>query len=136
MTEPEVVNNDSEPPKERRRNGWRRSTDLQLAKLIVIGMIVQLGVIGYVFITDYHGRRDGILSAREGCERDKLDRTAASELNDALLDSFDASQKRVPKIVSKERLEAVAKIRRGNDGLKKRAAINCNERYPTASLLP
>lgn len=125
-----------EAPPERRRRSWRRATDLKLAKLVVIGMIVQLGVIGYVFVTDYHGRRDGIISAREGCERDKLDRKAAAELNDALLQSFDASQKKVPKIRSKERLEAVERIRKSNDGLKLRAAIDCHKRYPAASLLP
>lgn len=119
-------------------NDRRRPTRLtvKLAELVVIGMIVQLGVIAYVFVTDYHGRQDNVRSAREGCERDKLDRTAAAELNDALLDSFKASQKRLPRVVSKERLEAVARIKKSNQGLKKRAKINCNERYPKASLLP
>lgn len=116
----------------------RRPTRLtvKLAELVVIGMTVQLGVIAYVFITDFHGRQDTVKAAREGCERDKLDRTASAILNDALLASFDASQKKVPKIVSKERLEAVKKIRETNEGLKVRARINCDKRYPEASLLP
>lgn len=45
-----------------------------LARLIVIGLVAQLGVIGYVFYAGYWGRVETVKNQRIACERNELDR--------------------------------------------------------------
>lgn len=51
----------------------------RLGALILLGMAVQLIVIGYVFYTDYRARTLLADSARFGCERDRVSRTANAQ---------------------------------------------------------
>jgi hypothetical protein len=39
-----------------------------LAKMIIIGLLVQIAVIGYVFYQSYAGREEVVTSQRKGCE--------------------------------------------------------------------
>lgn len=105
-----------------------------LAKMVLIGMCVQLLVIAYVFYTDYHGRVGQVASAREGCERDKLDRQASVILNSNILNAFEQTDKRVPP--SAPRLVALNNIGATTAGLRERGRIDCHARYPDARILP
>ena len=99
---------------------------INLAKLILIGMAVQLVVILYVFYTDYEGRKDLVRASREGCERDKVSRMASAHgwriAQEARI--ADGDYKVAEDYANlAHRLEVA-----GN--------INCNVRHPKASLLP
>lgn len=103
-----------------------RSTARSLAQLIVIGMAVQLAVIGYVFYTSYSGRSALVKSQRAGCERGKMDRAANGEgWRIAEFARRSSGQTQVA--------DRYAKIAQG---LERRAIIKCEVVYPKASLLP
>lgn len=108
----------------------------RLGELVVLGMTIQLLVIGYVFYTDYRGRERAILASREGCERDKLDRTASVVLNKNILIAFQETDKNRLTPPSHRRMVALNKINATTAGLDARARINCVQRYPEASLFP
>jgi hypothetical protein len=109
----------------------------QLAQLVIIGMLAGLATILYSFYTDYQGRKVQVTAAREGCERDKADRKASVILNENILIAFEDSDKnRFTKPPTKERRRALKRIDRTTEGLDDRSKINCNERYPKASLVP
>lgn len=119
-----------------RRKRQRRMTDVLLAKLIVTGMAVQLLVIGYVFITEFHGRQDAISAARQGCERDKLDREASVTLNEAVQGIFRESEKKVKQVASPARDALIDVLEETTKGLDERSKIDCNTQYPKPSLFP
>lgn len=97
-----------------------------LAKLIIIGMIVQLAVIGYVFYQSYQGRADVVDSQRGGCERGKLDRIDnAKAWRIAQRRAFSQSQI----IYSIEYSDVAAR-------LEKRSRIDCVTEFPKAGFLP
>lgn len=52
------------------------STAQKLVILVVLGMVAQLFVIGYVFYSNYQGRVSTVKNQRAACERSKLDREA------------------------------------------------------------
>lgn len=113
-------------------------TGRSLAKLILIGMAVQLMVIGYVFYQSYQGRADVVSNQRAGCERGKLDREDNAE--------FQVAQKdyilKVTSAVSvKEDVKAAARqaaktFEKTSARLTRRAMIDCTTAYPKASFLP
>jgi hypothetical protein len=98
----------------------------KLAKMVMIGMLVQLLVIGYVFYTDYVGRDVALTAARQGCERDKLDRNG--EAAGWRIAEKARLKDKEPKIA--EQYDELA------DGLEARGKINCDKLYPKASLIP
>jgi hypothetical protein len=50
-----------------------------LVKMIIVGMIVQLSVVGFVAYSFYVGRENTATSQQKGCERSKLDRKDNAE---------------------------------------------------------
>lgn len=97
-----------------------------LAKLVLVGMLVQLAVIVYVFYTDYHGRNIALSSARQGCDRDVLDRNA--EAHGWRI--AEAARRKHGENKIADDYAALA------TGLEDRGAINCEKKYPHASILP
>lgn len=103
-----------------------RALLFKMGVLIVIGMLVQLAVIGYVFYSSYEGRKDLVISQRAGCERGLLDRSANSqgwriaELARAVTGDFGVA----------EEYDEIA------SGLEKRSQIICAKAYPKASIFP
>jgi hypothetical protein len=97
-----------------------------LGKLILIGMAVQLVVLGYVFYTDYQGRKDLVTATREGCGRDKKDREANAE------------GWRIAEAARREedQNDVANRYARIASGMEERAKINCDQRYPPASFFP
>ncbi len=55
------------------------ATARKLTILILIGLFVQLGVIGYVYISGKVRDHNLVSSQRAGCERSKLDRLTNAE---------------------------------------------------------
>lgn len=112
---------------------------LRLAKLIVIGMLVQLLVIGYVFYSNYQGRKDNVKSLRAGCERGKIDRKDSARAARANATNWS----KAAAIRRKSGDISVALAYEGNslkqtisaDSLLRRSRINCAEAYPKASIL-
>lgn len=98
----------------------------KMGVLIVIGMIVQLSVIVYVFYSSYEGRKDLVKSQRAGCERGLLDRSAnaqgwrIAELARATSGDFEVASE----------YDEIA------TGLEKRSQIICVKAYPKASIFP
>lgn len=97
-----------------------------LAKLILIGMTVQLLVIGYVFYQSYSGRVDVVESQRKGCKRGKLDR------------GDNAAGWRIAENARRAdgQIEVANKYKKIASGLEKRSRIHCDDVYPKASFLP
>jgi hypothetical protein len=112
---------------------------LKLGALILIGMIVQLSVIFYVFWSQYEGRKDNVANLRAGCERGKLDRAdnARTALAAATNWRQAATVRRrdgdigvaVTYEINAQQQEDSAK------SLKRRSRINCTQAYPKARIL-
>lgn len=101
-------------------------TAYNLAKLILLGLVVHIFILGYVFWTDYSGRTEVANAARAGCERDRTSRALNAEgwriAQDARRASGDIA-------VSVRYAELAAQL----ESLSK---INCTDLYPKASLIP
>lgn len=98
----------------------------QMAILIIIGMFIQLLVIGYVFYSSYEGRKDLVASQRAGCKRGKLDRAANAEG----WRIAEVARSSTGDYAVAARYEIIAV------GLEDRSAINCEDAYPKASIFP
>lgn len=103
-----------------------KSLLFKMAVLILIGMLVQLVVIGYVFYSSYEGRKDLVFSQRAGCHRGKLDRNANAEG----WRIAEAARSASGDYAVAARYDIIAV------GLEERANINCEEAYPKASIFP
>ena len=103
-----------------------RSILTKMAVLIVIGMLVQLAVIVYVFNAGYEGRKDLVKSQRAGCERGKLDRSANAAGWRIAEGARQASGDYV--VAAEYNIIAI--------GLEDRSKIKCKEAYPKASFFP
>lgn len=97
-----------------------------LVRVILLGMMVQLLVIGYVFYQSYKGRQDVVIAQRSGCERAKLDRRA----NSGGWRIAENARRHSGNIVVADKYESIA------EGQEKRSLINCTKAFPNASLLP
>lgn len=97
-----------------------------LAKIVVIGLFVNLGVIGYVFGSNYAARKNTVAGQRVGCERNKLDRKA------------NATGWRIAQEARKKSGDISIAIKYGNlaRDLERRARLDCNKTYPKARLFP
>lgn len=103
-----------------------RQNGKSLAKLIVIGMAVQLLVIGYVFYQSYQGRSDLVDSQRAGCARGKKDRVDNAN-------GWRTAQKRAK---SQGQIKYSIHYAHIAAGLEKRSRINCVTEFPKAGFLP
>jgi hypothetical protein len=122
-----------------------------LAKMIIIGLLVQIAVIGYVFYQSYAGREEVVNSQRLGCERGKLDRKANAlgwrAAEQARIAEFATEQHLVPSeaklwlnmphrpsdpysLIAARRYDKIA------TGLENRGRITCAVVYPKPGLLP
>ena len=127
-----------------------RSLIFRLVIMIIIGMVVQLAVIGYVFYANYQGRSDLVKSQRAGCKRGKLDRGANAEGWRAAEAARIASAaktlhipigevtvivraKNPPQHVIPD-VRAARKYHRIASGLEERARIICEEQFPGAKI--
>lgn len=118
-----------------------------LASLVVLGMVVQLGVIAYVKITDYQNDKETVQLLRDRCEINKTDRRAnavgwrtaqvarMSTVAQNLGISMDEVEKRIeqkPQPSDSFDLVAARKYDRVAGGLERRSRINCAKAFPKA----
>lgn len=96
------------------------------AKLIVLGLVVNVFMVGYVFWMGYEGRRDLVTSQRAGCNRAKLDRGANAEGWRIAEGARRADGE----------IEVANNYRDIASGLEKRSRIICSEAFPKASFIP
>lgn len=103
-----------------------RRVGYHLAMLVLVGMIVQLLVIGYVFYQSYAGRVEVVQAQRLGCERGKLDR------ND------NAEGWRIAEAARRAQgeFEVARHYAHIAEGLEARSRINCHVVYPDAGVFP
>lgn len=122
-----------------------------LAKLLVVGLLANLGVIGYVFYQSYVGRDAVVKASRRGCNRSKADREAnamgwrtaegarinsvAQELGIPIFEA-DAMIKQKPKNSDPSNLIAARKYDHIAAGLEARSRISCSAAFPKAGLFP
>lgn len=109
-----------------------------MAKLILIGMVVQLLVISYVFYNTYDGRVNTVKAQRRGCERSKKDRLANADFQQAHRRYIDkvVLAKSVEEDVKRAARAAVKTYNRTSAELSERALINCSTAFPKARLIP
>lgn len=103
-----------------------KRTGSQLVKLLIICMVVQLFVIGYVFYQSYVGRSEVVTAQRKGCARGKQDRDA----NAQGWRIAEAARRASGNISVANHYSHIA------SGLEARSRINCDKVYPPARLLP
>lgn len=103
-----------------------KETGASLVKLLIIGMIVQLFIIGYIFYQSYAGRADVVTAQRKGCKRGKLDRNANAE---------GWRQAEAARRASGQ-FKVANTYARIASGLEARSRIECDKVYPSAGLLP
>jgi hypothetical protein len=109
-----------------------------LARLIILGMFIQLLVIGYVFLQAYDQRVILVDSQRQSCEQEKLDRKDNADFQTAQTDyiavlSNTTSVGKDVKVAAKRANET---YKRTSTSLTDRTKIDCTEAFPDASLLP
>lgn len=109
-----------------------------LAKLVVVGMLVMLGVTAYVFYTDYAGRVNSVTAQRAACERGKLDRNSNAAFQRAHTEYITTvtGAKSVKEDVKKAARKAVKTFRKTSQELSERAKIKCAQAIPKASFFP
>lgn len=109
-----------------------------MAKLIVIGMLVQLLVIGYVFYQGFTGRQDIVHSQRLGCKRGKLDRQDNADFQNAhaVYITRVTDARSVQQDVKDAANEALMTFERTSASLTRRAKIDCAKVYPKARFIP
>jgi hypothetical protein len=115
-----------------------RSTANRLVLLILVGMAVQLLVVGYVFFQAYFSRVTVVNNQRSGCERGKLDRRDSADFQTAqkvYIDKVVLAQSVKPD-VKKAARTAVKTFTRTSASLDKRSRIDCTKAFPSARLLP
>jgi hypothetical protein len=97
-----------------------------VTKLIVLGLVIHLFILGYVFYTDYQGRSSISRAAREGCERDVESR------------STNAKGWRIAQRARADDRQMSVAIKYGALAarLEEASSIDCSELYPKASLIP
>jgi hypothetical protein len=128
-----------------------RGQTSSFVKLILVGLAVQLAVIGYVAYSTYVGRENVVTASRAGCERNKLDRIdnangwrtaevarmhgAARTLHIPLAEVKQRIKKR-PKPDDPVDLVAAWKYDRIAEGLETRSRVSCPKAFPKAGLFP
>lgn len=122
-----------------------------IAKLLLIGFAVQLGIIGYVLYQSYVGREDLVKAEQAGCNRSKLDREAnalgwrtaeTARLHSVAREmhiSFDQARMLIklrPLPYDPSDLVTAREYDRIAAGQEARSRIACSKAFPKASLLP
>lgn len=119
--------------------------------MILIGLCVNLAVIGYVFYQSYAGREAVVKATRNGCERGKRDRkanalgwrTAEMARINGVAQQLDITLFEAEKMIKQkpERSDSTDLIAARNydkiaTGLERRSRISCPKAFPKAGLLP
>lgn len=115
-----------------------RATASNLARLVIVGMVVQLLVIGYVAYSSHENSADSVRSQRQGCERNKRDRWANAAFQVAhkkYIERVVLAQS-VKSDVKRAAREAIKTYTWTAADLTKRAKIDCAAAFPKARLLP
>lgn len=124
---------------------------LALASLVVVGMVVQLGVIVYVKVTDYQGEKRDVTNLRNRCELNKIDRganargwrTAQTARMNSVAEDLDISLDKVKQLVKNQPkslpsdsfdLVAAKEYDKIAAGLEQRSRISCAKAFPKAKL--
>ena len=105
---------------------FTRKSRRQFARLIIVGMFVQLACIAYVFLQSYDGRKDLIRAQRAECVRSKQDRQA----NAKGWRIAEAARRQSGQIAVANKYRIIAV------GLDARSRIGCSQAYPKARALP
>jgi hypothetical protein len=103
-----------------------QKTQRQVVRLIIVAMIINLLIIGYVFFQSYQGRADVVQHSREGCQRALLDRKD----NAIGWRIAEAARRAAGELRTARSYELLARH------LEARANINCNEAFPKAGFFP
>jgi hypothetical protein len=103
-----------------------RQAGSHLVVLIIIGMFVQLAVVGYVFYQSYEGRVDLVRAQRAGCERSKLD----SLTNAEGWRKAQAARAAEGDFLVAEQYSSIA------SSLEERGHIDCAQAYPKVRIVP
>jgi hypothetical protein len=111
---------------------------LALAKLVLIGLVVQLLVIGYVFYSGYQTHANNIRNQRAGCERNKQDRadSAAFQTAQTVYINKVTGAASVKEDVKRAAREARKTFDRTSASLTARSKIDCKKAFPDATLFP
>jgi hypothetical protein len=113
-------------------------TGRKLALLILIGMLAQLLVIGYVFYSAYERRVEMTGKSRVACERNKLDRADNADFQRAhtkYITSVTGAAS-VQEDVKRAARKAVVTFRRTSNSLTSRSKIDCKTAFPDPTLFP
>lgn len=114
------------------------STNYKLGKLIILGMIVQLLVIGYVFASQYEGRVTTYHNLLAGCERSKKDRVANADFQNAhrkYIERVVLAQS-VKEDVKRAARDALATYQVTADALLERSTIDCRKAFAKPGIFP
>lgn len=98
----------------------------QVVKLLILGMLCFLALLGYVLWQSYEGRVDLVNASRAACERGKLDRMANAS-------GWRIAQQRA---LSQGQPWFARQYNQIANGLEVRGRISCSVVFPDASFLP
>jgi hypothetical protein len=109
-----------------------------VVRIVVIGMVIQLGVISYVFYSAYERRVDMTANTRAGCERNKLDRSdvAAFQRAQTTYITSVTGAASVHEDVKRAARKAILTFDRTSKGLTARSKIDCKKAFPDPTLFP
>ena len=109
-----------------------------IVKVILIGMFVQLGVMGFVPVSFYKGRADTAVNSQKGCDRNKKDRKDNADFQNAQKDYIKkvVLAQSVKNDVKQAAKEAVKTFDRTSASLTRRSKINCKAAFPKGGVLP
>jgi hypothetical protein len=109
-----------------------------VVRVVVIGLVVQLAVIGYVFYSGYKSRVETVTFQRAACERGKLDRKDNADFQVAHTEYIRkvTGAASVHEDVKKAARTAIKTFERTSQRLSKRAVLKCQAAIPNATLFP
>lgn len=107
-----------------------------MIRLLIIVLLIQLSIMGYIVKESYEGRQDIVAAARQDCMVADKDREAAAVIGQAVLDGFYDTDGIQRGKNSASRNVAEADIRATVDGLELRGEIKCEEVFQDAEIWP
>lgn len=112
----------------------------KLTRLIIMSMVLNLLIVGYIFIQDYRGRQTLVTASRKACnERGRAANQANADFQNAQTRYIRQVIFQSPSVESDVRghaKEAVKTFKRTSAILTDLANTNCEQAYPGAKLLP
>jgi hypothetical protein len=101
-------------------------------------MLINLGVVGYVLISEYQGRENLVKSQRAGCKRGKLDRKDNADFQVAQTTYIGkvTGARSVHEDVKSAARQATITFKRTSRSLEGRSHIDCAKAFPKAKFIP